>query len=221
MTADPMPSPGAAVYGVIMNDQASRARMGEAALRPPYQDLPKAPAMYLKPRNTWSRSGAAIVLPRGEDQVEVAATIGLRMANDVARLGPEASDGLVDACLLAADLSLPHDSYFRPAIREKCFDGALPMVLVPGLAPAALDRLVLRTYINERLVAERSLVELLLAPIPLLTAVSQFMTLRRGDVLLLGVEYRAPIARDGDRIRVEATGLANLDFTVAAGGISA
>lgn len=216
MTVDFIPSPGAAVYGVIMNDQASRARMGDAALRPPYQDPPRAPAMYLKPRNTWARSGDAITLPPGEAQVEVAATVGLRMARDVARLGPEPDAGLVDACVLAADLSLPHDNYFRPAIREKCFDGALPVTLLPGVRPDALEALVLHTYIDDRLVDERALSDLLLGPLPLLGAVSQFMTLRQGDILLVGVVYRSPLAGAGARVRIEAPGLADLTFTVAA-----
>ncbi len=218
MTADSIPSAGAAVYGVIMNDRASLARLGEAASRPPYGGLPRAPALYLKPRNTWARPGATIVLPRGEDRVEVGAVVGLRMGRDAARLRPESALGHVDACLLAADLSLPHEEYFRPAIRQKCFDGALPITGLAGLAPEHLPDLVLRTRIDDRLADERALSDLVLGPARLLAAVTEFMTLRRGDVLLTGVVYRSPIAAAGSGVRIEAPGLAELAFALAAEG---
>uniref|UniRef100_UPI00334206F4 fumarylacetoacetate hydrolase family protein n=1 Tax=Castellaniella defragrans TaxID=75697 RepID=UPI00334206F4 len=217
MTTDFVPSPGAAVYGVIMNDRVSLARMGEAAAQPPYNGLPEAPVLYIKPRNTWARLGAEIALPRGEARVEVGAVVGLRMGADAARLTPETALGRVDACLLAADLSLPHEDYFRPAIRQKCFDGALPMVLLDGLAVNRLPDLVLRTRIDDRVVDERALSDLILGPAQLLAAVSEFMTLRQGDVLLTGVVYRSPLAEAGSAVRIEASGLADLDFTLAAG----
>ena len=203
----------AAVYGVIMKDSASVSRLGEAALQPPYKGLPAAPVLYIKPRNTWAADGSVVRLPRGESAVEVGAVVGLRMGRDAARLRPESALEAVDACLLAADLSLPHADYYRPAIRQKCFDGSLPMRLLPAQA-GALQSLTLQTWIDGVRCDERRLADLLRAPARLLADVTEVMTLRRGDVLLTGVVYQSPVARTGSTVRVEAPGLARLEFTV-------
>ncbi len=204
--------PDAAVYGVIMNDPASVSRLGDAARQPPYKELPAAPVLYIKPRNTWAPEGGAVRLPAGERAVEVGAVIGLRMGRDAARLRPESALDAVDACLLAADLSLPHADYYRPAIRQKCFDGSLPMRLLPPRAVRELQSLALRTWIDGERREERRLADLLRAPARLLADVTEFMTLRQGDVLLTGVVYRSPEARTGSAVRVEVPGLARLEF---------
>ncbi|MGB3276541.1 MAG: fumarylacetoacetate hydrolase family protein [Castellaniella sp.] len=214
MQTVPILSPDAAVYGVIMNDPASVSRLGEAVQQPPYKGLPAAPVLYLKPRNTWASDGAVVRLPAGEHAVEIGAVIGLRMGRDAARLRPESALEAVDACLLAADLSLPHADYYRPAIRQKCFDGSLCMRLLPSRAIGELSSLVLRTWINDVPSDERRLSDLLRAPARLLADVTEFMTLRQGDVLLTGVVYQSPVARTGAHVRVEVPGLARLAFTV-------
>ncbi len=221
MTDRNLLSPDAAVYGVIMNDRASRDRLAEAAARPPYKASPQAPVLYLKPRNTWMRAADMIVLPQGADQVEIGAVVGLRMGRDAARLHLDTALDAADACLLAADMSLPHADYYRPAIREKSFDGSLPLALLAGVTPGDVSTLILRTWVGDQLVAERSLDDLIRGPAQLLADVSEFMTLRRGDVLLLGVVYQSPLARVGSRVRVEIPGLAQLAFTVTAKETSA
>lgn len=221
MTDRNLLSPEAAVYGVIMNDRASLDRLAVAAAQPPYKALPQAPVLYVKPRNTWMRAADRIVLPQGADRAEIGAVVGLRMGRDAARLHPDAALDAVDACLLAADLSLPHANYYRPAIREKSFDGSLPLALLAGVAPGDVSTLILRTWLDDQPVAERSLDDLIRGPAQLLADVSEFMTLRQGDVLLLGVVYQSPVASAGSRVRVEVPGLAQLAFTVAAKETSA
>ncbi|MFT0531555.1 fumarylacetoacetate hydrolase family protein [Castellaniella hirudinis] len=214
MTTHTLLTPGAAVYGVIMNDQASLARLTEAAGQPPYRQLPLAPVLYLKPRNTWAGPGAVVAVPADAAQVEVGAVLGLRMGRDAARLSAQNALDAVDACILAADLSLPHDSYYRPAVRQKCFDGSLPMMPLPAQALAQLDRLVLDTVIDGQPRAQRALADLVRPPAQLLADVTEFMTLRQGDVLLLGVVYQAPLADIGASVQVQARGLDTLAFTI-------
>lgn len=213
MNPDFFPRSDAAVYGVIMNDRTSQARLGDAAAQPPYKGLPTAPVLYIKPRNTWARGGQVITLPAGESRVEVGAVLGLCMGLDATNVSPQTALDCVDACVLAADLSLPHAEYFRPAIRQKCFDGALPMRLMAA-CPTDIAGLVLRSYIDDVLVDERALADLLRGPAQLLADVSSFMTLRCGDVLLTGVIYQAPLAHAGSRIRIEASGAESLEFTL-------
>ena len=41
-----------AVYGTLLNDRDALEAMGAALAQPPYQAPPKAPILYLRPRNT-------------------------------------------------------------------------------------------------------------------------------------------------------------------------
>src|SRR5574343_384432 len=202
------------VYGVILNDTASVQKIGSLE-EAPYKGAPQAPVLYLKPANTRVSCGAAVSLPGGANSVEVAATIGLVMGRAAARLAPDNALDAVAGVVLAADLSLPHTSYYRPAIREKCFDGSLPMTSVKPLADLA--GLTLTTDIDGQEVDTRSLNDLIRSPDKQLTDVTEWMTLSQGDVLLVGVRYMAPQAKAGSTVRISAEGLGSLNFTIAEG----
>ena len=110
-------------------------------------------------------------------------------------------------------LCLPHTSYYRPAIKEKCFDGSLPISSVKPLVDIA--SLTLVTEIDGVVVDTRSLNDLIRSPAKLLAEVSEWMTLNAGDVLLVGVRYLAPQATAGSSVRIYAEGLGSLNFTIA------
>lgn len=200
------------VYGVILNDSVSLERIGSLD-EAPYKGAPKAPVLYLKPANTRVACGAQVSLPAGADCVEVAATVGLVIGTAAARLTPGNALDAVAGLVLAADLSLPHASYYRPAIREKCFDGSLPISSVKPRVDLA--GLTLTTEIDGQVVDSRSLSELIRSPAQLLADVSEWMTLSQGDVLLVGVRYLAPQAKAGSTVRIRAEGLGSLNFTIA------
>lgn len=214
MRPDSLLAPNATVYGVIMNDQITLDRFGDVS-QAPYKGAAKAPILYIKPVNTWCGNGAIIDLPRNENTVEVGAVIGLRMGRDASRLDEDNALDAVKDCVLAADLSLPHDSYYRPAIRQKAFDGALPLLNLPAEILANLNNLTINTFINDDLKDTRKMNNLVRSPAKLLADVTEFMTLFAGDVLLLGVVYKSPLASLGDHIKVEIPGLQELQFSLA------
>ncbi|MFC4621653.1 fumarylacetoacetate hydrolase family protein [Comamonas nitrativorans] len=201
------------IYGVVLNDEASLHTVGplDAA---PYQGAPKAPALYIKPVNTHAASGAQVALPPGADSVEVGATVGLVLGRTASRVSAADAPDCVAGLVLAADLSLPHASYYRPAIREKCFDQSLVLSGVQPLADVA--GLTLVTEIDGQQVDSRRLNDLVRPPAQLLAEISDWMTLSSGDVLLVGVRYQAPQARVGSRVRVCCSGLGAIEFTVTA-----
>lgn len=202
------------VYGVVLNDHASLRKIGSEALAAaPYKGAPKAPAMYIKPANTRVACGGTVSLPAGEKAVEVGATVGLVMGRAAARLTRANALDAVAGIVLAGDLSLPHASYYRPAIREKCFDGALPIGSVQPLAELA--SLVLTTEIDGKIVEQRLLADLVRDAAQLLVDVTEFMTLNQGDVLLVGVSYQAPQAVAGSQVRISTEGVGSLQFSIA------
>jgi len=207
------------VYGVVLNDRASLERVDGELQRPPYKRAPQAPAMYIKPVNTLVGSGSTVRLPLGESAIEIGTTLGIVFGRSASRLRASESASTIGGVALAADLSLPHTSYYRPAIREKCFDGACPVgqIAMPD-AVGALEKLVLHTWVDERLVDERRLADLIRDVPSLVADVSEFMTLRCDDMLLVGVRYQAPSTAAGAHVRIAANepALGSLEFSIAA-----
>ena len=108
------------------------------------------------------------------------------------------------------DVSIPHESYFRPAIRERCRDGFCV------IGSETTDHLPneFRTFINGELRCRATVADLVRPIDRLISDISEFLTLQPGDILLIGEPPAAPLARAGDRVRVEIDGLAPIENEV-------
>ena len=53
----------ATVYGVLLNDRATVTRLSPQFDSAPYKAAPKAPVLYIKPRNTFAAADAAVAVP--------------------------------------------------------------------------------------------------------------------------------------------------------------
>ena len=199
-------TPSGTVYGTLMNFASEHAALAAQMHEPPYQAPPRAPVLYVKPANTWSRSGDSIVVPAGHEEVQVGATLALVMR----------APGEVAGCVLANDLSLPHASFFRPAVPQRCRDGFLVLgdVLLPGADPATLSIEVrINGALRQTVRFDGTLVR---TPAKLVADVGEFMTLGAGELLMLGCEFDKPRARAGDTIELRAEGLGVLRNTLVA-----
>jgi 5-oxopent-3-ene-1,2,5-tricarboxylate decarboxylase/2-hydroxyhepta-2,4-diene-1,7-dioate isomerase len=193
------------LYSPVLNDRPSLDRLGTALDEAPYKAPPKAPALFIKPRNTYVASGATVTLPTGATALAVAGQLGLVIGRAASRVDRAEALEYVAGYLPVIDLSIPHASVYRPAIREKCFDGACPMAaqVADRASIGVPSRLTIATYVDGKLVAERTLDDLLRPAALLLADVTEFMTLVAGDVLLLGAPLDVPQALPGQRVRVE------------------
>lgn len=200
------------VYGVALNFQAAVDSFAPLMHSEPYKRPPVAPVLYLKPRNTWIGPGAMIPLPAGVEHLRVAGTLGAVIGRTACRVPAENALDYVGAYAAVNDVSIPHESYFRPAIRERCRDGFC------AIGPAAsLDNpgpISIRIFLNGQLRCTASTDGLVRPVARLISDVSEFLTLRPGDLLLVGEPHDAPLARAGDRVRVEITGLPALENQV-------
>jgi 5-oxopent-3-ene-1,2,5-tricarboxylate decarboxylase / 2-hydroxyhepta-2,4-diene-1,7-dioate isomerase len=195
------------VYGTLLNFRAEFEAWAPKMSEPPYKAPPKAPVLYIKPANTWSADGAAIVVPSTVADVEIGATVAMVMG----------APGQVAGYVLMNDLSVPHASYFRPPVRFKCLDGFLGVgnTLLPA-AGADPSRFVLEVRINGDLRQTLSFDKLMRNPQQLLADVSEFMTLGAGDALMLGVDAGRPRAKAGDHIDIRGAGLGSLSNQLVA-----
>jgi 5-oxopent-3-ene-1,2,5-tricarboxylate decarboxylase / 2-hydroxyhepta-2,4-diene-1,7-dioate isomerase len=196
------------VYGTLLNFRGELDALAPQMHEAPYGAPPKAPVLYIKPANTWSGNGAAIIVPARVPQVEVGATIAMLMR------GP----GEVAGYLLMNDLSIPHTSFFRPPVKFKCLDGFLgvgdTLLTVGGDVDPSRFRLEVR--INGELRQSVDFARLVRPAAQLLADVNEFMTLGAGDVLMLGLDAGRPLARAGDRVEISAAGLGTLSNTLVA-----
>jgi 5-oxopent-3-ene-1,2,5-tricarboxylate decarboxylase / 2-hydroxyhepta-2,4-diene-1,7-dioate isomerase len=206
-----------AVYGVALNSRATLAALGAALYRDPYKQPPEAPVLYLKPPNTWIGYGGPIPCPPGIDRLRMSGTLGAVMGRTAYRVAEEEALDYVGLYVIVNDVSIPHESYYRPAIRQQCCDGFCPM------GPWVVDRqaiadpavIEIRIKVNGEL-RSVSRAANLVRPLPRLIAdITEFMTLRTGDVLLIGAPDNAPLAGPGDRVRVEIDGAGWLENPIA------
>lgn len=209
------PAPGT-VYGVILNDRDTLDRIGAALDAAPYKAHPAAPVLYIKPETTLAPSGAVLTLPAGAEALEVGATIGVCFGVAAARVTAAEADAVIAGYRVVADLSLPHSSYYRPAIREKCFDDSCVLGSELSL-PADLATLSVVTKINGVPADSWQLADLVRTVPQLIEEISSFMTFEAGDMLLVGVKWQAPQARAGDMVSVSVAGIGSLDFSLTAG----
>ena len=203
------------VYGVLLNDRATMERLSPQFDSAPYKAAPRAPVLYIKPRNTFAADGAAVAVPADPGELRIDATIGLVMGKAATRVSVDEALSHVAGLVLVSDLTLPHENYYRPAIRQRDRDGFCPMSrLLQGEAGFELDRAALSIAINGRRVYERSFATLVRSAAQLIADVTEFMTLSAGDVLLLGPGEASPVARAGDQVHITVPGLGELNHSV-------
>jgi 5-oxopent-3-ene-1,2,5-tricarboxylate decarboxylase / 2-hydroxyhepta-2,4-diene-1,7-dioate isomerase len=200
------------VYGALLNHRSALAQIGEAANQPPYKAPPAAPVLCIKPRNTLALSGDAVRIPPGTPELEVGACLGLVIGRMACRVTESRALDYVAGYLIVADVSIPHLSYHRPAIRSKARDGYCP--LGPAVTERARvvnpDALTIRTFLDGVLAQSANTADLIRPAGRMLADVTEFMTLAPGDVLALGAAWPLPRVRPGQTATIEIDGLGRL-----------
>jgi 5-oxopent-3-ene-1,2,5-tricarboxylate decarboxylase / 2-hydroxyhepta-2,4-diene-1,7-dioate isomerase len=196
------------VYGTLMNFRGELDALGAKMNEPPYKAPPNAPVLYVKPANTWTENGGRIPLPAGVPEVEIGATVAMVMksAREIA------------GYVLMNDVSIPHESFFRPPVKYRCLDGFLGIGDRVRARNEAGDPAVfkLEVRINGELKQTVRFSQLVRSADRLLADVSEFMTLGEGDMLMLGCDVGRPRARVGDRIEIFMPALGTLANTLVA-----
>ncbi|MCP1174381.1 fumarylacetoacetate hydrolase family protein [Ralstonia chuxiongensis] len=204
------------VVGALLNYRSELDALGDVLSAPPYQAPPKAPILYLKPANTRVGHGRDVVLPADVDGVWAGACLGVVISRTATRVRALHAADFIAGYTIVNDLTVPHASYYRPAIRHKCRDGFCPM------GPWTVDRddvpdadaLDITVRINGE-IKQRANTSTLVRPVAqLLADVTAFMTLEEGDVLLVGMPENPPLARAGDRIDIDIAHVGTLTTTL-------
>ncbi len=202
------------VYGALLNDAATIARLAPSFGEPPYRAAPVAPVLYIKPRNTFAADGAAVAVPADPGCVRIDATIGAVIGRRATRVTAADAMSHVKGWVVVSDVTLPHESYYRPAVRLRCRDGFCP--IGDAALPPAFDAdcATLTVAIDGAVVLTHSFATLVRPFATLFSDITAFMTLDEDDVLLLGPPEGAPLARPGQTVRIDVPGLPSLSHRV-------
>lgn len=193
------------VYGTLLNFKGALAALGDSVNAAPYQAPPVGPILYIKPANTLAAHGSLVELPPDQEALEIGAALGIVIGRRATRIDPAQAADYIAGYTVVSDVSVPHASYYRPAVRHKCRDGYCPIgpwvMAREQVGNADALSMVVRINGEER---QRNHTGNLLRPVAqLLADVTAFMSLEAGDVLLAGVPEGAPLARAGDRVEIE------------------
>jgi 5-oxopent-3-ene-1,2,5-tricarboxylate decarboxylase / 2-hydroxyhepta-2,4-diene-1,7-dioate isomerase len=200
------------VYGTLLNHRSALMALGDAVTKAPYGTAPKAPILYVKPRNTLAVDGADVSIPADVKELEVGACLGLVIARAACRLDEASALEHVAGFLIVNDVSVPHGDYYRPSVRFRARDGFCPLgpqVVARGHI-ASPDALNIRVYVDGQLHHTSSTSGLIRPIAKLLRDVTEFMSLAAGDVLAVGAAAPAPRARAGQEVSIEIDGLGRL-----------
>jgi len=214
---DKISSIAVTVIGVALNFRETVNRLAASFDNEPYKKPPVAPVLYLKTPNTWIKPGEAIHCPAGVTQLRMAGTLGIVLGRAVCRVTAENAVRYIGAFCVVNDVSIPHGSYYRPALRERCADSFCAI----GAATTVHGRLLEQDFEIDVLVNNvlrcNARTSSLVRPISQLIAdISQFMTLQAGDILLVGEPDSAPLCGPGDKVRVEIPGVGSIENKVVA-----
>jgi len=204
--------PQGTVYGALLNFQQEWQIKAPQMPEAPYKGAPKAPVLFIKTANTFTPSGGRIALPSLVAEVDIGANLAWIFGQDAQPV----------ACVLVNDVSIPHESYYRPPVKFKCVDGFLGVgATARGLEQVSTDAVVLTVKLNGQLVQRLNYADTVRKSQALLADISEFMTFQEGDVLLLGSDCLAdgkrPRAKAGDVVEISADGFATLVNSFAGG----
>lgn len=206
-----------AIYGTLLNDRAALEALGDAVHAAPYKAPPKAPILYVKPRNTLAGHRARVVVPDNALGVEVGASLGIVIGRTATRVSVGEAFDYIAGYTPVADLSVPHTSVYRPSVRFRARDGfcVIGPAVVAAHHVATPDNLTIKVSLEgrEAVTFAASTASSIRGVAQLIADVTDFMTLSAGDVITLGVPHGSPVAHIGDTATLSIGGMPPLEVS--------
>src|SRR4051812_13315781 len=112
------------VVGTLLNHAAALSALGTSVRETPYKAPAKGPVLYVKARNTLAASGSSVPVPKAHAHLEIGASLGLVIGRTACGVDERDAASHIAGYTLVADLSAPHNSFYRPSIRFKALDGS-------------------------------------------------------------------------------------------------
>jgi 5-oxopent-3-ene-1,2,5-tricarboxylate decarboxylase/2-hydroxyhepta-2,4-diene-1,7-dioate isomerase len=204
------------VYGTLLNYKGELEALGSAVHEAPYNQPPKAPVLYIKPINTITGFHTPIPLPSDVPELQIGAALGVVIGKNATNVTEDEALDYVSGYTIVNDVSIPHESVYRPAISQKVRDGFCPVGpwIIERDAITDPNQLTIQVFINGELKQQNTTANLIRPVSRLISELTSFMTLYEGDTLLVGVPENPPLAKEGDLVRIEIEGIGSLENKV-------
>ncbi|SDI72618.1 fumarylacetoacetate hydrolase family protein [Natribacillus halophilus] len=208
------------IYGVALNYKESLQAYESDFHEKPYNQPPQAPVLYIKPKNTWTPHRSTVYLPEDINELQTGPSLGIVFKQTATQASPDRSLDNVAGFTIVNDLHVPHGNLHRPALKHQARDQFCPIgpwIIKPSdvMDP---DRLQIKTYINRELAHEANTSSLVRDVRRLISDVTSFMSMTKGDVLLTGVPYETPSVKSGDKVQVKIENVGMLENSILSGG---
>lgn len=172
---------------------------------PPYERPPRQPVFFIKPPNTLTGHLGEVPCPESADHIFTGAGLAFVISLPASRVKREQGLDHVGGYTIFNDFSLAEDSYFRPPVTAKCLDGFGPAgpYIVDREEIADPHNLTIRTYVNGELKQTASTADMRLEIPAIIQALTEFMTLTPGTVVVSGFPHGRVAVKPGDEVKVE------------------
>lgn len=205
------------VYGTLLNFKNEYYALSDKMDNDPYKAPPKAPVLYIKPRNTFSHTGEEIIKPGNEDLM-MGGSIGIVFGRAASRVKADKALDYVRGYVVVNDVTLAHDNFYRPAYPKRARDGFLPIGdYVDADKISDINNLTIEVSVNDITKHTSSTSDLMRTVETLIADVSVFMTLQPNDMLLVGVDADMPSVKVGDVVRVSVNSIGHVENTIGGG----
>jgi 5-oxopent-3-ene-1,2,5-tricarboxylate decarboxylase / 2-hydroxyhepta-2,4-diene-1,7-dioate isomerase len=159
-------------------------------------------------------------------ELQTGACFGLVIKRDISFLAKTKANSalvlsdLIAGVCLANDCSLPIASHYRPAVRQKARDGFCVFAGVVLPFESMYQERSFALFVDGQLLqrqngllcnehVQRSIEQMLMD-------ITDFMTIKAGDILLLGPSFRSPVAKVGQTIELRSPQFGSIKNTVVA-----
>lgn len=207
------------IFGIALNYKCLYESLQTQFNQKPYVKEPVKPVLFIKTPNTRNQSGQ-VVFKQVSDVLQAGPTVGIVIGKSTSRVQEKDAHEHIAAYVVVNELSLPEDSYYRPAIKAKCQDG----FCVIGEAVARdqvtdINHLELRVLVNGELKQKGNTSNWLRTPEQIIAEVSEYMPLNEGDVILTGTPLGRVDLNANDVVRIEIDQLGAIENTIQEQGV--
>ncbi|MDM1757429.1 MULTISPECIES: fumarylacetoacetate hydrolase family protein [unclassified Acinetobacter] len=207
------------IFGIALNYKKLYSTLQAQFNEKPYVKEPIKPVLFIKTPNTRNQSGQLVVKRVGE-VLQAGAAVGIVIAKATSRVKQADANNHIAGYVVINELSLPEDSYYRPAIKAKCQDGFC--VIGDVVAQDQVNNvanLELRVYVNGELKQTGNTSDWIRSPAQIIEEISDYMPLNEGDIIITGTPLGRPALLKGDVVRVEVDQLGAVENTVQEQGV--
>lgn len=194
-------------------------------------EIPDRPLLFLKGPNAVAGHGDTVTIPDvnvdedllpddhpmnpGDGRIDYEAELGVVIGEQCKHVAAEDAEDVIAGYTCANDISNRDDQLIETNwVRGKAFDNASPIGPVMATPEHVDPDPRIRLYLNGELKQDSEDDEMVFSVAEAIEEITEFVTLEKGDVVLMGTTYGVGPLSDGDTVEIEIEGIGTLEHDV-------